>query len=382
LAPKLDAEKEGCRGWRRSEKFPDLNKGWSRPCSACGQRTAEELWKDFESPVGIVVSVRFEGGDGMALEGAAHVGAARVPLGITSTPALGVGLAELAEILAMEPPAGLPEGSRRLAVGLREDDEFARRVWTHPMYVALVTWVRERYPDDRAAWEDMAVYALGRAKLCRASRLTAANVRAGMLGTAAWVKFRGRAKERLDRPEPSIESIDVVAEPMFSAVGDAEPSRPESPVEYLAEALRGELPGLASDVLDEAWKIAHDHYLWLADLTGLRGEALLAAGQSNVEVNRHRRLARRLPGSWPTATRKAVVHLLAGTPGRWGLLAWWATTSADEVPASVRSRWRGLAAVIDPTVGGMAHADRRLLREQAQRWQCAAAPDCDRGVAV
>ncbi len=203
-----------------------------------------------------------------------------------------------------------------------------------------------------------------------------------MLGTAAWVNYRGREEERLDRPEPSIESIDLVAEPMVPAGGGAEPSRRPSPVEYLGEALRGGLPGLANDVLDEAWKIAHDHYLWLADLTGLRGEELLAAGQSNVGVNRHRRLARRLPGSWPIATRKAVVHLLAGTPRHSGLLAWWATTRAGDVPASVRSRWRGLVAVVDPTVGRMPDADRRLLREQAQRWQRGADPDCHRGIAV
>jgi hypothetical protein len=250
------------------------------------------------------------------------------------------------------------------------------------MYAALVTWVRDHYPDDRAAWEDMAVYALSRAELCRASLLTAANVRAGMLGTAAWVNYRGRELERLDRPEPSIESIDVVAEPILPAVGEAEASKPPSPVEYLAEALRGDLPGVAGEVLDEAWKIAHDHYVWLADLTGLAGEALLAAGQSRVEVNRHRRLVRRLPTSWPTATRKAVVHLLAGAPRHSGLLAWWATTPVSEVPASVRSRWSGLVTVIDPTVGRLTDADRRILREQAQRWQPSTTPDCHRGVAV
>lgn len=306
----------------------------------------------------------------------------RVLQGEASTSALAAGLADLAEILSMEPPRGLPQGARGLASRLREDDAFARRVWAHPMYVALVTWVREHHPDDGAAWEDMALYALSRVGLCHESVLTAANVRAGMLGTAAWVHYRGRELERLDRPEPSIESIDVIDEPLVEATGDVESARPPSPVEYLADVVGCDVAGPAGDLLEEAWRIAHDHYVWLADLTGLSGEALLAAGQSRVEVNRHRRLARRLPVEWPAATRKAVVHLLAGAPSHCGLLLCWATTPAPEVPASVRSRWRGLMTAVDPTIGRLADRERRVLREQAQRWRPAVEADCRRSIAV
>ena len=141
---------------------------------------------------------------------------------------------------------------------------------------------------------------------------------------------------------------------------------------------------VARDALERAWRIAHDHYLWLANLTGLRGEALLAAGQAKGDVNPQRRLGRRLPPEWPVATRKAVVHLLAGTPRRPGLLAWWASTPVEEVPVAVRSRWQGLVIVIDPAVAGMTDSDRRLVREQAQRWQPAPPMPavCDQGIAV
>lgn len=306
----------------------------------------------------------------------------RVALGTTSTPALAIGLAELAEILSMQPPAGMPPGARRLALRLRTDDALAQQVWGHPMFGALVSWLRDRHPDDNVAWEDMAVYALSRAGLCQASMLTAANIRAGMLATAAWVKYRGRQLERLDRAEPSIESVDVIDEPMLPVVGEEEPLKLPSPLEYLMAVLGRDLPGRAGDVVDEAWKIGHDHYVWLAGLTGFRGEELLAAGQSRVDVNPHRRLARRLPRDWPSATRKAVVHLLAGTPRDAGLLWWWATTPGEAVPESVRSQWRGLVAIIDPTVGRMAELDRRVLRERARRWQPTVGPDCHHGIAV
>jgi hypothetical protein len=277
-------------------------------------------------------------------------------------------LAELAEILSMEIPEGLPEGPRRLAACLREDDVLARRVWSHPMYVELVAWLSKRYPQAGVAWDDMAVYALGRVASCRASVLTASTVRAGMLGTAAWVRYRGREQERLDRGEPSIESVDLVADSLVTERFAPEPTRLPSPVEYLRVALAGSLPVRAQDVVDEGWRIAHDHYVWLAGLTGLCGESLLEAGQSAPAVNRHRRLVRRLPESWPAVTRKAVVQLLAGTPRQSGLLLWWASAPAVEVPMPVRSRWRGLVAVIDPSVGGLSERQRRLVRERAQRW--------------
>jgi hypothetical protein len=250
------------------------------------------------------------------------------------------------------------------------------------MYGELVSWARDHYPRDHQAWEDMAVYALSRVTLFRGSVMSAESVRVGMLGTAAWVRYRGRQLERLDRPEPSIESIDLVAEPVLSTETEAERPKPATPIDYLIDTLGGEVPGLARDVLDRSWEIAQEHYMWLADQTGLRGEALLVAGQAHGEVNRYRRLSRRLPASWPTATRKAVVQLLAGTPRHSGLLVWWATTPSQGVPVAVRSRWRGLVAVIDPSVGGMPDQDRRLLREQAQRWQPPAPSACDPGIAV
>jgi hypothetical protein len=305
-------------------------------------------------------------------------------LGSGPAPEFDAGLAELAEILSGELPEGLPDGPRRLAVRLREDDEFARQVWAHPMYVALVSWIRDRFPRDHEAWEDMATYALSRARLCQESVITASAVRAGMWGTAAWVRWRGRELERLDRAEPSIESVDLVAETTFPSLSEPASPKPPNPVDYLSDALGGDLPAVARDALERAWRIAHDHYIWLASLTGLRGEALLAAGQANGEVNPKRRLGRRLPPEWPAATRKAVVHLLAGTPRRRGLLAWWASTPVEEVPVAVRSRWQGLVIVIDPAIARMTDSDRRLVREQAQRWQPAPqiSAACDQGIAV
>lgn len=307
-----------------------------------------------------------------------------VQMGSGSAPEFDVGLAELAEILSGELPEGLPEGARRLAVRLREDDEFARRVWAHPMYISLVAWARDRFPRDHEAWEDMATYALSRATLCQDSVITASAVRSGMWGTASWVRWRGRELERLDRPEPSIESVDLVAETTFPSLSEPAPPKPPNPVDYLADALGGDLPVVARDALEKGWRIAHDHYLWLANLTGLRGEALLAAGQAKGDVNPQRRLGRRLPPEWPVATRKAVVHLLAGTPRHPGLLVWWASTPVEEVPVSVRSRWQGLVIVIDPAVARMTDSDRRLVREQAQRWQPAPPVPavCDQGIAV
>jgi hypothetical protein len=250
------------------------------------------------------------------------------------------------------------------------------------MYLALVSWARDHYPGVHQAWEDMAVYALSRATLVRTSAVSAESVRAGMLGTAAWVRYRGRESERLDRPEPSIEAIDLVAEPLVASSTEPEKAKPTSPVDYLTDALGGDVPTSARDVLDRAWEIASEHYVWLADITGLRGQALLAAGQAQGEVNRHRRLSRRLPVTWPTPTRKAVVHLLAGTPRNPGLLAWWATTPSGGVPVTVRSGWRGLVAVIDPAIGAMPDGERRLVREQAQRCQPPAPSACDPGIAV
>ena len=307
-----------------------------------------------------------------------------VCLGGGSALGFDVGLAELAEILCGELPEGLPAGPRRLAVRLREDDELARHVWVHPMYVALVSWAHDRFPRNHEAWEDMATYALSRARLYQESMITVSAVRAGMWGTAAWVRWRGRELERLDRPEPSIESVDLAAETRFPSLSEPAPPKPPNPVDYLADALGGDLPAVARDALEKAWRIAHDHYIWLATLTGLRGEALLAAGQANGEVNPKRRLGRRLPSEWPVATRKAVVHLLAGTPRRPGLLAWWASTPVEEVPVAMRSRWQGLVIVIDPAVARMTDSDRRLVREQAQRWHSAPQipATSDQGIAV
>lgn len=278
-------------------------------------------------------------------------------------------LGGLARILGGDPPAGLPAGPRTLSKRLREDDALAQRVWSHPMYVALVGWVQRHYPRCPDAWEEMAVYAVSRVGRVKAGQCSTADVRAGMLDTAWWVGYRGRQGERLDFPERTVEPEELVAEPLVVPMsGSAGPSDPVSPVVYLATVLGTDLPATARGLIDQAWEIAHQHYVMLAETTGLTGEALLAGAQSNVNVNPARRLSGQLPRDWPTATRKSVVHLVAGSPSEAGLLAWWATTPPGEVPSTVRRRWCGLVAVIDPRVGGLAEVDRRRLRDQARRW--------------
>lgn len=288
------------------------------------------------------------------------------------------GLAELEGILSWDLPEGLPPGPRQLAVQLRDDDEFARRVWSHPVYIALVTWARNHYPDGHQAWEDMAVYALSRATLVQTAEMSARAVRSGMFGTASWIKFRGRELERLDRSEPSIESLDLIDERPVPADSVYCQVKPPNPIEYLSEALGSDLPVAAGDALDEAWDLAQEHYVWLAKLTGLTGQALLSAGQGHEQVSPRRRLGRRLPPNWPPTARRAVVHLLAGTPKNAGLLAWWAETPAADVPLAVCSRWRGLVTAVDDAI---CRAHGRMQLEQHRARPLVTADD-DRGIAV
>ncbi len=278
-------------------------------------------------------------------------------------------LADLTRILRCNPPPKLPVGLRTLSRQLREDDALARRVWSHSMYIDLVGWVRQHYPQCPDAWEEMAIYGLARARECESGRCTPAQVRAGMVDTARWVAHRGRHGERQDE---SVSASDT--EQLFDRAPVADVAHPVvaghwvDPVDYLVVALDAGLPATARDLIDQAWDIAQEHFVMLARVTGLQGEALLAEGQSRDGVNRARRLSGQLPRDWPPAVRKAVVHLFAGTPRNPGLLLLWATTDPGEVPVPIRRRWRGLVAVIDPLVGRLPDTDRRRLRDQARRW--------------
>lgn len=278
-------------------------------------------------------------------------------------------LADLAGILGGSPPPKLPAGARALARQLREDDALARRVWSHPMYGELISWVRRHYPELSDAWDEMAVYALSRAGACRAGRCSPTYVRAGMVDTAWWVDWRGRHGERLDALVCMVDADDLLdVEVVPDAAGPALPDVPPGPLAYLTTVLGSDLPDPARELIEEAWGIAQDHYVVLARVTGLHGAALIAAGQSRGGVNRARRLSGHLPRVWPVAVRKAMVHLLAGSSRDPGLLLLWATVDPDSVPPPIRRRWRGLVAVLDPRVGSLAESDRRRLRDEARQW--------------
>jgi hypothetical protein len=281
----------------------------------------------------------------------------------------------LGNILASPLPEGLPALPRTLALRLREDDALARQVWSHPVFAALVTWTTEYHPAAREAWEEMAVYALARARHYQAGHLSAGEIRRGMVDTARWVERRGRHGERLDFADHIAPLCELVAPPSAAppqerSVEDAgTPPHGLGVVGYLAAVVGGDLPAPAGVLIEETWRIAREHYVWLIDLTGLKGRALVAAAQARNSVNRSRRLLNRLPREWPPATRKAAALLLTGSPSVGdGLLAWWATTAPVDVPHAVRLQWSGLVAVIDPEVGGLSEEARRRRRERARHW--------------
>lgn len=277
-------------------------------------------------------------------------------------------LADLARILGGSPPLKLPAGPRALSRQLREDDALARRVWSHPMYAELIVWLRRHYPDLSGAWDEMAVYALSRARVFRAGRCSPTSVRAGMVDTAWWVDWRGRHGERLDDLVRTVDPDDLLGVPVVP--DDDDPGVPDAPpglLAYLATVLGKDLPDPARELIEEAWRIAQDHYVMLARITGLHGAALIAAGQSRDGVNRARRLSGQLPRAWPSAVRKAMVHLLAGSSRDPGLLLLWATVDPDSVPPLLRRQWRGLVAVLDPRVGRLPESDRRRFRDQARQ---------------
>jgi hypothetical protein len=278
-------------------------------------------------------------------------------------------VADLARILHGCPPPKLPAGARALSKQLREDDALARRIWSHPMYGELITWVRHQYPDYSDAWDEMATYAISRAGACRTGRCSPTYVRAGMVDTAWWVDWRGRHGERLDDLVRTVDPDDLLNVPVVpDAAQPRVPDAPPGPLAYLVRVLGTDLPDSARELIEEAWGVAQDHYVMLAGVTGLHGAALIAAGQSRDEVNRARRLSGQLPRAWPPAVRKAMVHLFAGTSRDPGLLLLWATAEPDKVPPLLRQRWRGLVAVLDPRVGGLSESDRRRLRDQARNW--------------
>ena len=278
-------------------------------------------------------------------------------------------LEDLASILRRRPPARLPAGPRTLLRQLREDDDLARRVWSHPMFVDLVRWVKRHYPQYPDAWEEMAIYALSRADACRTGRCSAVQVRAGMADTGWWVDWRGRHSERNDGLLRTVDPEVLIDEPPSATIPVEERGSGQmGPVAYLASVLGGDLPEKARELIERASDVAQEHYVMLALVTGLHGEALLAQGQALNTVNRARRLTGQLPSDWPSTVRKAVVHLLAGTPKDPGLLLAWATVEPNEVPSEVRRRWRGLVAVVDPHVGRLPEPDRRRHRDQARRW--------------
>jgi hypothetical protein len=275
---------------------------------------------------------------------------------------------DLARILGGSPPPKLPAGARALSRQLRSDDALARRVWSHPMYAELIVWARRHYPALSDAWDEMAVYALSRAGACRAGRCSPMAVRAGMVDTAWWVAWRGRHGERLDDLVRTVDPDDLLDLPVVPddddlGGADALPG----PLAYLATVLGNDLPDPARELIEEAWGVAQDHYGMLARITGLRGAALIAAGQSRDGVNRPRRLSGQLPRVWPGAVRKAMVHLLAGSSRDPGLLLLWATVDPDSVPPLLRRQWRGLVVVLDPRVGRLPEADRRRFRDQARQ---------------
>lgn len=285
-------------------------------------------------------------------------------------------LADLASILRRNPPTKLPAGPRSLSNQLREDDGLARRVWAHPMYVDLIVWVRRHYPDHPDAWDEMAVYALSRASALKAGQCSPTQVRAGMVNTARWNERRGRQGERMDELDRAGNPDDLIDEPLVpDAAKPCASDSPAGPLEYLTTVLGANPPDTARELLEDAWDVAKHHYVTLARITGMHGEALIAAAQSRNDVNRARRLSRQLPRDWPAAIRKAMVHLFAGTPRDPGLLLLWATTDPKDVPAVLHRRWRGLVAVLDPQVGRLPEPDRRRLRDQARRWTpCAPTP--------
>jgi hypothetical protein len=284
-------------------------------------------------------------------------------------------LDRLGDILASPLPGGLPALPRTLAGRLRDDDTLARQVWLHPVFSALVTWITEYHPAAREAWEEMAIYALARARHYQAGHLSAGEIRRGMVDTARWVGRRGRHGERLDFAHHIAPLGELVAPPLADGREERTAEDAGTPPHglgvggYLAAVVGQDLPAPAGELIDETWRIAREHYAWLIDLTGLQGKALVAAAQARNSVNRSRRLLNRLPREWPPATRKAAALLLTGAPSAGdGLLAWWATTAPVDVPRGVRLHWSGLLAVIDPEVGSLSEEARRLRRERARHW--------------
>jgi hypothetical protein len=219
----------------------------------------------------------------------------------------------------------------------------------------------------------MAVYALARVGHFRDGRLSVGEIRAGMLDSARWVERRGRHGERLDSQEWLWPRGDFDADQLESPSdhgneGHAAQPRRLNLREYLVVALGRELSEATSTVVDEAWLIARDHFVWLIEVSGLDGPALVAAAQARSGVNRSRRLVNRLPLGWPPATRKAVGLLFTGSPALGdGVVVWWATTPPERVPANLRCSWSGLLAVVDPGVGVMSEVARRQRREHARR---------------
>ena len=279
------------------------------------------------------------------------------------------GLDDLARILRGSRPPKLPIGARALSRQLREDDALARRVWSHPMYVELIGWARRQCPDLSDAWDEMAVYALSRAGACRARRCSPSDVRAGMVDTAWWVEWRGRHGERLDDFVRMVDPSDLLEVPVVSDAADPPlPDPPQSPLAYLAAVLEADLPHSVGELIEEGWGVAQRHYVMLAQVTGLHGAALIAAGQSHEGVNRARRLSGQLPRAWPSAVRKATANLFAGSATEPGLLLLWATVDPGHAPPQLRRRWQGLVAVIDPKVGRLSESDRRRHRDQARQW--------------
>jgi hypothetical protein len=288
---------------------------------------------------------------------------------------LGPELTRLADILAGPLPDGLPALPRTLSRRLRENDDLARRVWSHPVFPALLVWATRYHPAAGDAWEEMAVYALARARHYQAGRLSVGEIRRGVVNTARWVGHRGRHGERLDSLDHIGHLSDLVAPPLVVSPDQRAEESAGAPrhgldvCDYLAAVVGEDLPAPAGVLIEETWRIAREHYAWLIDLTGLQGNALVAAAQARNSVNRSRRLLNRLPRDWPPATRKAAALLFTGSPSAGqGLLAWWAASAPGDVPNGVRRRWGGLLAVIDPEVGNLSEEARRLHRERARHW--------------
>ena len=267
-------------------------------------------------------------------------------------------LAELCAILGQPVPAGLPAEARLLPQRLRDDDRLARTVWSSAIYAALVAWAARYHAGERDAWEEMAVYAAGAGVGLPARPAGRHRHSRGMIETARWVEYRGRYGERFDDADDTCLRVTLAAQGLVSA--ECQPTdrpglsagNPVDPAGYLAGALRRDLTGGTQVVIGHTWRTAQEHYLELFETTGLEGEKLIAAAQARSGVTRVRRLVNRLPRDWPSATRRAAGLLFTGSPAAGaGLLVWWATTPADEVPGEVRRRWSGLLAVVDPDVG-------------------------------